>query len=87
MAKRRIEISNLNIRLPRVSEAESRALAANIGREILKSIAGASGVESGNIKLGGISVGGIKMSDGVAGQTGARVAAEVGRQIKNGGRR
>lgn len=84
MAKQRIHVSNLKIRLPRSAARDARSIAENIGREILKNIAGDGRPRSGAI--GDVAIGGIKMSDNVAARVGEKTATEVGKQIGNGGR-
>jgi hypothetical protein len=84
MAKRRIHIENLRIRLPRAMAGRARSLAGGLGREILKSIADASRGKTGEMQIDQISVENIKAAGGAADiqkRAAAGISAEVNQRL------
>ena len=60
MAKQRIHIENLRIRLPRGMAGNARSIAGGFGCEIMKSIADASRGKTGEMRIDRISTATIK---------------------------
>jgi hypothetical protein len=84
MAKRRIHIENLRIRLPRAMAGSARSLAGGLGREIMASIADASRGKTGEMRIDQISVENIKAAGGAAAiqkRAAAGISAEVNQRL------
>ena len=81
MAKRRIHIGNLRIRLPRGMAGSARSLAGGLGREIMKSIADASRGKTGAVRVDKIPAAKIKTAGGEA-DIRKRAAAEISAEVK-----
>ena len=84
MAKRRIHIENLRIRLPREMAGSARSLAGGLGREIIKSIADASRSQTGERRIDHISAENIKATggaDNIQKRTAAGISAEVNKRL------
>ena len=80
MAKRRIHIENLRIKLPREMAGSARSLAGGLGREIMKSIADASRGKTGEMQIGQISAENIKAA-GSAADIQKRAAAGISAEV------
>jgi hypothetical protein len=87
MNKRRIHIDNLSIRLPQSARGSERAIAANIGREILTGIAEATHNRNGAKKVDALTTN-ISTKDlrDVSGQVSRSVTGEIAKRFENGGR-
>ena len=85
MAKRRIHIENLRIRLPHAMAAGSaRSLAGGLGHGIMKSIADASRGKTGEMRIDQISAGNIKAAGSAADiqkRAAAGISAEVNKRL------
>ena len=84
MAKRRIHIENLRIRLPRGMAGSARSLAGGLGREIMKSIADASRGKTGEVQIDQISAGNIRAAGSAADiqkRAAAGISAEVNKRL------
>jgi len=82
MARQRIHIENLQIRLPREMAGEAESVAGRLGREIMKSIADAAKGQTGTIRIDQVTVGKLKASGGDPHkQAAAGIAAEVRKRI------
>jgi hypothetical protein len=84
MAKRRIHIENLRIRLPRGMAGSVRSLAGGLGREIMKSIADASRGKTGEMQIDQISAENIKAAGSAADiqkRAAAGISAEVNKRL------
>jgi hypothetical protein len=85
MTKKRIHIGNLQIRLSVRVDTDARALAAGIGREVLRNIAGAVGERRGRLRIDElspvkISAAGRKVSE-IQRQAALGIAAEIRRKM------
>jgi len=80
MAKRRIHIENLRIRLPREMAGSARSLAGGLGHEIMKSIADVSHGQTGEMRIDQISAGNIRAA-GTAADIQQRAAAGVSVEV------
>ena len=84
MARRRIHIENLRIRLPRAMAGSACSLAGGLGREIMESIADASRGKTGAMQIDQISVENIKAAGAAADiqkRAAAGVSAEVNKRL------
>jgi hypothetical protein len=81
MAKHRIHIENLRIKLPRTMSGDAVGIANGLGREIMKGIADVSCGKSGELRIDRISAPVIRRAVGKA-DTQKRAAEEISAQIK-----
>jgi hypothetical protein len=83
MAKRRIHIENLRMRLPRGMAGSARSLAGGFGREIMKSIANASRGKTGEMRIDLISAANIRTAGGEAEiqKRAAEISAELNKRL------
>ena len=64
MNKHRVHIENLSIRIPHGSAGQARAIAGGLGKEILQGIAISTSKISGKKKIGELSAGKLRVTDG-----------------------
>ena len=81
MAKQRIHIENLRIRLPRGMAGNARSIAGGFGCEIIKSIADVSRGKTGERRIDKISAATIKTAGGEA-DIRKRAAEEISTEVK-----
>lgn len=86
MAKQRIRISELKIRLPRGLAGNARSIAEGIGREVIHAAANAAGGKRGSLRIDEISAGRASLSELPRNIIGSRVAAAVDRRLDEGAR-
>ncbi len=86
MSKRRIHIDSLSIRLPQSSRGSERAIAGQIGREILTGIAEATHNRTGAKKVNALTTNiSTKELRGVSGQVSRSLAGEIAKRFEHGG--
>ena len=81
MAKQRIQIENLKIRLPRGAASNAREIAGGLGRAILRGIAESVNGKTGEMRIDEVSVGRIRGADG-AGAIQERAAAGIMAEVR-----
>jgi hypothetical protein len=81
MAKQRIHIENLRIRIPRGMAGNARRIAGGFGPEIMKSIADATRGKTGEMRIDKISAATIKTTGGEA-DIRKRAAEEISAEVK-----
>ncbi|HEV7642864.1 MAG TPA: hypothetical protein VGO50_02880 [Pyrinomonadaceae bacterium] len=81
MAKNRIHIGNLQIRLSNRTRGSMKDMAASVGRGVLQNIADAVGHRRGSIRIDKISAGKIKASGSSEGEIQKRAAAAIAMEI------
>lgn len=86
MSKRRIHIGSLSIKLPSSSDGSARAIAGQIGHEILTEIAESTRNRTGREKIDTLTTN-ISTKDlrGVSGQVSRSVAGEISKRFEQGG--
>jgi hypothetical protein len=81
MAKQRIHIENLRIRLPRGMAGNARSIAGGFGCEIMKNIADALRGKTGEMRIDNISTATIKTTGGEV-DIRRRAAEEIAAEVK-----
>ena len=82
MAKQRIQIENLTIRLPRSAGLDAREIAGGFGREILKSVAQAANGKTGELRIDKLSAGKFRAEGGAAKNIQKRAADGVATEVR-----
>jgi hypothetical protein len=83
MTKRRVHIGNLRIRLPRSAAGDARAVAGELGRELLKNIAHETAGRTGRLEMGDLSAPPVKLSEaGSVKQAASQAVGNIARAVK-----